>query len=739
MRIKSRLVAGIVASILVSTVIACVALFILRDMKIELERSRVYDEVITKANALNVLMAALKEGSNPSDLPQILNVHSSLNELLKTMSSRDALEESLIRQIQKDNEKLGALLNQLPASSTGGRLVLDKERKEILDSQLWMKVHQISDEIYRLRGMSDARIVSAQANAGITVFSLLVTFILSNTLISVLSGRKIVQSEDALRKSEEQFRVAQELSPDGFTILQPVRDDLGQVVDFTWVYENDTIARLNGTDAKAVVGRSLLELFPGHRDSQFFRAYQQVAESGKDCIFEADFLREDSTKPIWFRIVVVPTGENIAILAQDITERKQAEDALRASEERLASVMEKLREGLIIADDRGGVIYWNAAALAMFGYASMDECLRKLAEFADTFEVRTLNEDRPLPVADWPMSRVLGGEVLRDWEVRLRRLDHGWEKIFAYSGWLIRSASGEMLAFVSIIDITERKRAEDEQRQLLEKAENSRRAMLSILEDQKQGEEEIQRLNAELEQRVIDRTVQLEAANRELEAFSYSVSHDLRGPLRSIDGFCQALQEEYQEKIDKTGKTYLERVRKATERMGFLIDDMLKLSRVTRSELRRESIDLSKMVQAIAEANQQNNPDRRVDVLIREGIMFQGDPYLMQIVLDNLIGNAWKFTVNASHPRIEFGSTVKDGEPAYYIRDNGAGFDMAYVDKLFGAFQRLHSTAEFPGTGIGLATVQRIIYRHGGRVWAEGEVGKGATFYFTLPPQVIRS
>gem|GEM_PF-2257320 len=224
-----------------------------------------------------------------------------------------------------------------------------------------------------------------------------------------------------------------------------------------------------------------------------------------------------------------------------------------------------------------------------------------------------------------------------------------------------------------------------------------------------------------------------EASNKELESFSYSVSHDLRTPLRSIDGFGQALLEDYQDKLDDTAKSYLDRMRKATQHLGRLIDDMLKLSRVTRSSMHYESVDLSAMVRDISENLRREDPARKVEVIIREGVFVSGDADLMRIALENLINNAWKFSSKEERPQFEFGTTVKEGKTICFIRDNGVGFDMAYVDKLFGAFQRLHTSLEFPGTGIGLATVRRVINRHGGEVWVEAAVGKGATFYFTIP------
>jgi light-regulated signal transduction histidine kinase (bacteriophytochrome) len=266
--------------------------------------------------------------------------------------------------------------------------------------------------------------------------------------------------------------------------------------------------------------------------------------------------------------------------------------------------------------------------------------------------------------------------------------------------------------------------------------------MLNLLEDS-----DVERAKAEAANRELREAFEAlrrakdaaEVANRELEAFSYSVSHDLRAPLRAIDGFSQALLEDYHALLDAKGRDFLERVRAATQRMSQLIMDLLKLSRLTRSELNLTAADLSALAGAVAADLRRSQPERNVTFRIAEGLTARCDPHLLRVALENLLGNAWKFTGNKDEATIEFGAAEVDGQTAYFVRDDGAGFDMAYAGKLFGTFQRLHSDREFPGTGIGLSLVQRIVRRHGGRVWAEGVPNRGAAFYFTLGHSARRS
>lgn len=274
--------------------------------------------------------------------------------------------------------------------------------------------------------------------------------------------------------------------------------------------------------------------------------------------------------------------------------------------------------------------------------------------------------------------------------------------------------------------------------------------MLTRIQDQdravRESKDELRRYAAELEERVAVRTHELQqsndalhrsaaellSTNAELDAFAYSVSHDLRAPLRSIDGFSQILLEDHSAQLDDWGLESLRRVRAASQRMATLIDDLLKLARITRAEMRLEAVDLSGMAREIATELQGTTTERQVAFVIAPGLETRGDPRLLRVVLENLLFNAWKYTSKQPHPRVELGSIQTNGQRVFTVSDNGAGFDMKYVDKLFGVFQRLHSAAEFEGTGVGLATVRRIISRHGGRIWAEGAVDRGATFYFTL-------
>nr|MBA2378323.1 PAS domain S-box protein [Blastocatellia bacterium] len=389
--------------------------------------------------------------------------------------------------------------------------------------------------------------------------------------------------------------------------------------------------------------------------------------------------------------------EYYLVQASDVTERKLADDKLRESENRFRTMFELASVGIVQVDaGTGRILLFNEKFREITGYSTAE--LRGV-----TFSNITHPEDRDADMALFQSAA--RGEVpqyINEKRYVRRNGSNVWVRVNAT---FLRDEAGNAIRAMAIVeDITERRRAEQ---QLLD-------------------------LNESLEQRVYDRTVELEAVNKELEAFSYSVSHDLRAPLRAIDGFSRALIEDLGDKLEGRNKNYLDRVIGASSRMSTLIEDLLKLSRISRSDIKRKEVDLSAIAAEILAGYTDAEPKRQVKITIEPNIVANCDPRLLRIALENLLGNAWKFTRNKDVAEISFSGISNQGVSEIAIRDNGAGFDMKYADKLFGAFQRLHRAEEFEGTGIGLATVQRVVMLHGGSVRADSKIGEGSTFFLKL-------
>jgi PAS domain S-box-containing protein len=391
----------------------------------------------------------------------------------------------------------------------------------------------------------------------------------------------------------------------------------------------------------------------------------------------------------------------VLVVVHDVTERKQAEAALRRSEARHRAILEAALDCIITMDRDGRVIEFNPAAERTFGYSQNDVLGRPLAELIIPADLRRAHRD------GLARHRATGERTVLGRRIEMRALRAGGDEFPVELAITKIQGDGDELYTWYLRDITERKESEDA----------------------------LRRMNLELEQRVTQRTAELQAAAAELEAFSYSVSHDLRAPLRSIDGFSQALVEDAGPVLTDETRRHLDRIRNATQRMGQLIDDLLQLSKVSRGDMARETVDLGELATRVAtELNRRSGGHSPIlTVAPRLGAM--GDPRLLRILLENLLDNAWKFTTGQPNAQVEIGSAeAPEGSTIFFVRDNGVGFDSAYAAKLFAPFQRLHAASDFPGTGIGLATVRRIVQRHGGRVWADGSPGHGVCVSFTLEP-----
>jgi PAS domain S-box-containing protein len=508
-----------------------------------------------------------------------------------------------------------------------------------------------------------------------------------------------VRAEMALRESEEKFSKAFQASPDAVVISEA---DTGRYLEV-----NDGHERLTGYTREQVLGKTAIELGVYHNPEQRQERLVELSRSGKMSDIEVLLTRADGKAVIGrCNVELIELGGRRCLITvlHDVTDRVRAEQALRESEEKFSKAFHVSPNAITITEiETGRFVDVNEGYTKLFGF-TRDEVLGRTA-----LEVGMWQD--PVERAQL-MAKLRENGSVRDQAVHVKnRAGQGFTMLFSSD----RIELGGKPHFVTVgQDITERV-----------DAEKALRA----------SEERLRHLNVELERRVVDRTAQLTAANAELESFSYSVSHDLRSPLRAIDGFSKALEEDFSAQLGDEARDYLRRVRAASQRMGQLIDDLLQLSRAARMELRREKVALSALAHEIAELTRERQPVPAVEFRCQAGLSVLADPALTRIVLENLLGNAWKYTRKTAAPLVEFGAVAADDSPRedlFFVRDNGAGFDMRYAAKLFSPFQRLHPTSEFEGTGIGLATVRRIATRHGGRVWAESVVGAGTIVYFTL-------
>ena len=539
------------------------------------------------------------------------------------------------------------------------------------------------------------------------------------------------RAEIALRDSERRFRKVVENAADAIFI----HDAQGHILDV-----NQQACQSLGYNREELLRFKVQDIAANFNNQTETQRWLRMDKDQPLTIEGLHQRKDGSTFPVEVRLgVLEQSGEPVMLaLVRDITQRKQAEQAQQRAAKRLEA-LRKIDEAIRAAT--------SPAAIAQEALNLLDELIPAKRSSVTLFDLdkqealflakRGSGPQGNGTVSILPLDGTFGSiEALRQGHVHQFDLEEKYQtEVIARKLKQAGLRYGVNVPLISNEVLIGTLNLASDQPPLAPGGEDIAcevAGSLAIAIQQARLDEQIKQHASELERRVVERTAELESANQELESFSYTVSHDLRSPLRSIDGFSHLLMDDYGDKLDETAKEYLTRVRSASQRMGMLIDDLLALARVGRQKLEFSDVNLSELAQQIAVKLQDGKSASRCQWEITPGLKARADPSLIHVVLDNLLGNAWKYSGKVAHARIGFGAINKDGQQVFFVSDNGAGFDMKYADQLFVPFQRLHRADEFEGTGIGLATVQRIIRRHGGRVWAESKAGKGSTFYFTL-------